>query len=130
MNPLLSSALLEDLTAAQKVIVVPGTLPLPQNNLPTTSRVRAMTDSHTSYAPRPDRASATVLPMPGAYLTVKTAADACDRSARCAGVVSQRNGRTIGLLPLSGAGSGGVSGQDGLVAVPGTTTWLKQAPGA
>jgi len=124
MNPLLSSALLETLTAAQKVVVVPGTLPLSSDNLPTSSVVRAVSGSGTGYSPQTDRASPTALPLPGAFLSVKAAADACDVSANCAGVVSQRNGRTIGLLPLSSP-HGGASGRDGLVAVPGTTTWLK-----
>lgn len=123
MNPLLETGLLARPLRRQQVLAVPGRLPL--DDLPAASEVRAVSATGNRYTPVPDRASRTALPLPGSYLSVRDAAVACDTSASCAGVVSQRQGRTIGLLPLSGGASSG--GKSDLVVVPGTITWLKAA---
>lgn len=116
---MLRSALLEDLTA-RRALVVPGKLPL--DGLPETSQVLGVVGG-SSYTPHVDQQSRTALPLPGTYLTVSDAAKHCDASPSCAGVVSQRQGRTIGLLPVSVQGA-----SPGLVQVPGTTTWLRGLP--
>lgn len=121
MNPLLETGLLDRPLQRQRVLAVPGSLPI--TDLPVASEVRAVSASGQRYTPMPDRASRSALPMPGSYLSVRDAAAACDRAPSCGGVVSQRNGRTLGLLPLAGGASSG--GKSDLVAVPGTTTWLK-----
>ena len=123
MNPLLDTGLLDRPLRRQQVLAVPGSLPL--DDLPQASEIRAISASGRGYTPMPDRASRFALPVPGSYLSVRDAAAACDRASSCAGVVSQRNGRTVGLLPLAGGASSG--GKPDLVPVPGTTTWLKGA---
>lgn len=123
MNPLLETGMLARPIRRQQVLAVPGTLPL--DDMPASSEVRAVSTAGNRYTPVPDRASRTALPLPGSYLSVRDAAAACDMNASCGGVVSQRQGRTIGLLPLAGGASSG--GKSDLVVVPGTTTWLKAA---
>ncbi|KAK9844785.1 hypothetical protein WJX74_006837 [Apatococcus lobatus] len=118
MNPVIGSALLEQLQQAQKVHIVPGQLP--GGDLAAASELRAVAGSST-FSPHVDRA-APVLPLPGSFTSVRSAAAACDAMSKCAGVVSQREGRTIGLLPVAG----GASSPGSFVSAPGTVTWARR----